>query len=289
MSYRRLPIYTNTPKPYSPYHYDYQISKKNDENKVLGGYIDESIRSTMRTESHYTPLKLASSSIITNNNQYYPQQRALSSGQRNYYQDPKYRAYHTVDDNESQRIQNRYPYNRESSYAPQDRRNNQLSYSQEIPSQDNRRYQDQQPLARITDQSMTISSNNPPQVHERYNNNNQNYYAQPPSYRNDYNNSIRNQNQYEQQKYSEVNKYAPQYEKTADLNINRARINHDSPQYRKYSPYQRDYERSRFGDYTYNYYLNAPMRGDRSEDWRYPPQYYYTPKYNKNTLTYNNY
>ena len=243
----------------------------------------------MRTESHYTPLKLASSSIITNNNQYYPQQRALSSGQRNYYQNPQYRANHTVDDNESQRIQNRYPYNRESSYAPQDRRNNQLSYSQEIPSQDNRRYQDQQPLARITDQSMTISSNNPPQVHERYNNNNQNYYAQPPSYRNDYNNSIRNQNQYEQQKYSEVNKYAPQYEKTADLNINRARINHDSPQYRKYSPYQRDYERSRFGDYTYNYYLNAPMRGDRSEDWRYPPQYYYTPKYNKNTLTYNNY
>ena len=73
MSYRRLPIYTNTPKPYSPYHYDYQISKKNDENKVLGGYIDESIRSTMRTESHYTPLKLASSSIITNNNQYYRQ------------------------------------------------------------------------------------------------------------------------------------------------------------------------------------------------------------------------
>ena len=289
MSYRRLPIYTNTPMPYSPYHYDYQISKKNDENKVLGGYIDESIRSTMRTESHYTPLKLASSSIITNNNQYYPQQRALSSGQRNYYQNPQYRTYQTVDDNESQRIQNRYPYNRESSYAPQDRRNNQLSYSQEIPSQDNRRYQDQQPLARITDQSMTISSNNPPQVHERYNYNNQNYDAQPPSYRNDYNNSIRNQNQYEQQKYSEVNKYAPQYEKTADLNINRARINHDSPQYRKYSPYQRDYERSRFGDYTYNYYLNAPMRGDRSEDWRYPPQYYYTPKYNKNTLTYNNY
>ena len=289
MSYRRLPIYTNTPMPYSPYHYDYQISKKNDENKILGEYIDESIRSTMRTESHYTPLKLASSSIITNNNQYYPQQRALSSGQRNYYQNPQYRAYHTVDDNESQRIQNRYPYNRESSYAPQDRRNNQLSYSQEIPPQDNRRYQDQQPLERISNQSMTISSNNPPQVHERYNNNNQNYYAQPSSYRNDYNNSMRNQNQYEQQKYSEVNKYDPQYEKTADLNINRTRINRDYPQYRKYSPYQRDYERSRFGDYTYNYYLNAPMRGDRSEDWRYPPQYYYTPKYNKNTLTYNNY
>ena len=93
MSNRRLPIYTNTPRPYMPYHYDYEISKKNDENKVLGGYIDESIRSTMRTESHYTPLKLASSSIISNNNQYYPQPRALSSGQRNYYQNPQHTSY----------------------------------------------------------------------------------------------------------------------------------------------------------------------------------------------------
>ena len=25
-------------KPYSPYHYDLEISKKNEENKIIGGY-----------------------------------------------------------------------------------------------------------------------------------------------------------------------------------------------------------------------------------------------------------
>ena len=48
-------------------------------------------------------------------------------------------------------------------------------------------------------------------------------------------------------------------------------------QYRQYSPYRNDYDGSRFGDPTYNYYLNGPMRGDVSKDWRYPPQYYYQP------------
>jgi hypothetical protein len=48
--------------------------------------------------------------------------------------------------------------------------------------------------------------------------------------------------------------------------------------YRYYSPYRNDYQGSRFGSYTYNYYLNAPMRGDISEDFKYPPQYYYRPK-----------
>jgi len=48
--------------------------------------------------------------------------------------------------------------------------------------------------------------------------------------------------------------------------------------YRYYSPFRNDYQGSRYGSYTYNYYLNAPMRGDISEDFRYPPQYYYKPK-----------
>ena len=49
--------------------------------------------------------------------------------------------------------------------------------------------------------------------------------------------------------------------------------------YRFYSPYRNDYSGSRYGSYIYNYYLNAPMRGDISEDFKYPPQYYYKPKY----------
>ena len=45
--------------------------------------------------------------------------------------------------------------------------------------------------------------------------------------------------------------------------------------YNHYSPENNNYGGSRYGDYTYNYYLNSPMRGDRSEDWRFPPVYQY--------------
>ena len=50
--------------------------------------------------------------------------------------------------------------------------------------------------------------------------------------------------------------------------------------YRFYSLFRSDYDGCRYGSYTYNYYLNGPMRGDISEDFKYPPQYYYRPKYN---------
>lgn len=63
----------------------------------------------------------------------------------------------------------------------------------------------------------------------------------------------------------------------------------DSILYHKYNSNRNDYANSRFGDQTYNYYLNSPMRGDRSKDWRYPPQYYYMPKFNSKTYTYENY
>ena len=45
--------------------------------------------------------------------------------------------------------------------------------------------------------------------------------------------------------------------------------------YKYYNPRRYDYKGSRYGDYTYNYYLNAPMRGDKSQSWKYPPIYYY--------------
>ena len=60
-------------------------------------------------------------------------------------------------------------------------------------------------------------------------------------------------------------------------------------EYRHYSPLSNDYNGSRFGDYTYNYYLNAPMRGDKSEDWRFPPLYYYHPNYDSKRKIYTNY
>lgn len=52
--------------------------------------------------------------------------------------------------------------------------------------------------------------------------------------------------------------------------------------YKYYNPRRYDYEGSRYGDKTYNYYLNSPMRGDISADWKFPPLYYYNyiPKEN---------
>ena len=45
-----------------------------------------------------------------------------------------------------------------------------------------------------------------------------------------------------------------------------------------YSPRRYDYEGSRFGDNTYNFYLNEPMRGDASVNWKFPPLYMYNSK-----------
>ena len=59
--------------------------------------------------------------------------------------------------------------------------------------------------------------------------------------------------------------------------------------YRHYSPDTNNYNGSKYGGYIYNYYLNAPMRGDKSVDWRFPPLYYYNPKYDPKRKIYTNY
>lgn len=55
-----------------------------------------------------------------------------------------------------------------------------------------------------------------------------------------------------------------------------------------YNPKKGDYKGSRFGDYTYNYYLNSPMRGDISEDWRFPPIYCYRQNIRNNLYSSSN-
>ena len=87
-----------------------------------------------------------------------------------------------------------------------------------------------------------------------YNNNYNDKYLENERYKD------KNQEKYEQNDYDE-NLETKEYEEPR---------NH-------YSPLKNDYKRSRYGDYMYNYYLNAPMRGDISEDWRFPPIYYYNP------------
>ena len=63
-----------------------------------------------------------------------------------------------------------------------------------------------------------------------------------------------------------------------------------SRKYKFYNPYRYDYEGSRYGDNTYNYYLNSPMRSDISADWKFPPLYYYDyNSINQKKKNYSNY
>ena len=49
--------------------------------------------------------------------------------------------------------------------------------------------------------------------------------------------------------------------------------------YKHYNPEDNNFKGSSYGGYIYNYYLNAPMRSDKTENWRFPPLYYFRPKY----------
>ena len=87
----------------------------------------------------------------------------------------------------------------------------------------------------------------------------------------------KNNNRYmENDRYG--NQMEPRYEINSYNNNNESKIIKKRANY--YSPKKGDYKGSRFGDYTYNYYLNGPMRGDITEDFRFPPIYEY--RQNKN-------
>lgn len=67
-------------------------------------------------------------------------------------------------------------------------------------------------------------------------------------------------------------------EKEYGDNISYSMGNELSRRYKFYNPYRYDYEGSRYGDNTYNYYLNEPMRSDISKDWKFPPLYCFNYK-----------
>ena len=52
--------------------------------------------------------------------------------------------------------------------------------------------------------------------------------------------------------------------------------------YKHYNPEENYFSGSTYGGYIYNYYLNAPMRSDKIENWRFPPLYYVKPKFKFN-------
>ena len=101
-------------------------------------------------------------------------------------------------------------------------------------------------------------------------------------------NSINNCSKYRGMKLERCNSMAnlpnnfPKIDKYNDNNNyykfhlqNNQRRNNRYQEGKHYSPYRYDYEGSRYGDKTYNFLLNGPMRGDVSLDWKYPPLYYY--------------
>ena len=134
-------------------------------------------------------------------------------------------------------------------------------------------------------QNHNITQNNNTNKYNNMNNNNNGQnnarYKTPDNYYNKYNNNfnVENNNQNEMRR------------KNSDINVedrNRYYLKDPCDYYRgeevddgfrHYSPQDNDYNGSRYGGYIYNYYLNAPMRSDKSEDWRFPPLYYYKPKY----------
>ena len=66
-------------------------------------------------------------------------------------------------------------------------------------------------------------------------------------------------------------KYSENYSQNKEQYLNSGNEKH-------YSPRRYDYEGSRYGDNTYNFYLNEPMRGDKSSEWKFPPLYCYNSK-----------
>ena len=134
-----------------------------------------------------------------------------------------------------------------------------------------------------TDYNNIPNNGNNNDQYQLRNNNNQRYRTP-----NHYNSERNNGN------YNEMRR------KNSDLNIEKNKYYLKDPcdyykgeeiddGYRHYNPEDNDYNGSRFGSYIYNYYLNAPMRSDKTEDWRYPPLYYYKPNYDSKRKIYTNY
>ena len=109
-----------------------------------------------------------------------------------------------------------------------------------------------------------------------------------------------NKNIYNTEANNEMNRLQQMRRKNSDLDVENGKYYLKNPcdyyrgeeiddGFRHYNPEDNNYSGSRYGGYIYNYYLNAPMRGDKSEDWRFPPLYYYRPKYDSKRKIYTNY
>ena len=135
--------------------------------------------------------------------------------------------------------------------------------------------------------NMPFKGNNNEQYQLR-NNNNQRYRTPNHYNNNNYNEERNNKNDNEmRRKNSDINIENNNYYLKDPCDYYKGEEIDDG--FRHYNPEDNDYNGSRYGGYIYNYYLNAPMRSDKSEDWRFPPLYYYNPNYDSKRKIYTNY
>ena len=228
------------------------------------------------------PIKLSSQMILKND--YFPNNNAKYISRN----EPKNYNYSNTEKNLLKQNSN---YNNDNSQSlnVEAERQNRLLYSQQKQMTENNRYNNYR--------SMDNKIYSDPDIYNRSRNNN--YYSMdnipyknlkksfnkpiPTSIQSQISSNYKNEGDKDEyyDKLKNNNSYS---QKNSDV----FRYEEVDDKCRHYSPYRKDYERSRFGSYIYNYYLNAPMRGDRSEDFKYPPQYYWRPKYDPVGKLYSN-
>ena len=297
-----------------PFNHEHALIRQHSHNRLVENTLDYNIRNNMKKKTNVIPFESSSSSTLsTNSHIRFP----INKQFHNKYSPNSY--YHYERTNDNSQVLNLRSQNENENFK--------MKYMNgEYDSVNGRRYAIPQstkhfysrgnsPPTIVTDNKSFAAHNNIPipnvgnNNYSSINNANINHFN---SYEYSHNNNTNVNNVSHSRSYSTKNIYHRNNNKLSrsqslpDLPEYRCRDNISShsnimnlrrpPQYyknsimyHKYTPFRGDYGNSRYGDYTYNYYLNSPMRGDVSEDWRFPPQYYYMPKFNSHTYTYDNY
>lgn len=297
----------------------YQINEKRKVNEVLGKEIDSTVQNVMRNESRYTPLKDVSRYIVgdTNNKSkylgiqsntmeilpnkgnssaYYPrrdnktyfrQDRDYTpqANQANYNQ--RYQQYNDYDNNYLPQSMRPYPYS--EAKTPMNKRD--YNYYDFIDS-------NKEPIAQMKNNNNNYYRTNDYSMKDFNRNRNNNYYDNNDNgrYRNNNNIDISKSSDGISSPNNKDSAYYYGHNIPQGPGLRSVPSDVYIPSYQPYksssTPYEReysDYQRSRFGDYTYNYFLNSPMRGDIAENWKYPPNYYYNPKNDPRSYYYEHY
>ena len=282
----------------SPYHYQYisRLSSDNSKDNIINNYKkdynyqedningDQSYNIERERKFKNYNQYIDSRSInrhlnYLERNDNYKKDNRINRNFRNYNQIQSYGQIKNNNYNLRQSKDTNIKYQLPNSLSYRENRNKRYSdYNNEIPFPKNEQI----------DNRNFINSNNFSTYNNyrnNYNDNNNQNREENKKFIMKRNNSdldFVNNNNYNNDRFLQNERYRNQIQREYEQNDNyenmEKRAYNEKRNY--YSPEKNDYKGSRYGDYIYNYYLNSPMRGDISEDWRFPPIYYYRP--NKN-------